>query len=1319
MTSPTLLLVVVALLGQAPRVDWQTLLPKAESQYRAGRIAEANVLLEIVDAEVRRDGRLALGKLSPTETAAANRTLVLRADCQRRLGQRREAAELTDEYLRRLLALPANEDLKGTVQETRLLLGDDLLASGDYPGAEAALAPLQTAAPGTLKPLRSLTLAARLAWIATARGQTDAARSHAEDALRIGKPILGPSFDTLFYGDQVKCLRELSSCESILGGKTDNNGPLLEKLLSLHTRAPAPFTTVGERRETLLTLAQLRLLSHDPEGAEHRITEALQSTDEPADDPTFATLHASVGTQFETRGDVERARAHWQTALKRLDRWRDRKDPPLSTGERLAVLKQGRFLNQRLGLWSDAIRDASGVVELEARLLGQEHPRTNQSRLILGSLHGTAGDFENALPLLRESVSVCRRSKAVPPLVLASELNNLAAVERGVGNLDAAQTLFSEALALRRANLTGDSLEIATSLNNLASVYGARGQYARAVEEYRQSAEICRRLGEQALGLLSTTLLNEAIVLRSQGQIEGAIATCRESLRIHEQAFGVDSLGAAAHHDALSTLYRLTRDYASAYEEARRTLEICDQHHFRNHPTAAAAHYNLGVLCQAASLPESAERHWAEALRGFRANGQSLLVGRTWNRLGTLRYGRGDRDGAEAAFREALQIRETAEGAVLEHYSTLCNLARVLRDRGEREEATEHLARAITLAEQPRRQVVGVERERADFLGRFAAAFDVMADWSVADGKVDEVVATFERSRNRTFLDQIEEAAEAQTDETLPAAARPAAERERELRVRVASLSARLSSGSATKPSETEELRLRLATAQTEYAEAYAKLRAAATHGGKLVSNPTERLSMQRLQREVLRPDEHLLLYYLGESNGYVVSVPPGDKACTVYPLRLAGERSERNAQPAAPAIALGQSNPGQAVRAQSDRGEQVRGQVRRLKTIVGEEIADRPATELAGASFARPAAAALVGQYVEFLRSSRKIDDWSAGSGKSEQARVGRVLADTLFPEALRKQLTSRAPATLIVVPDGALHHLPFEALVWESSPQVKFAIDALPPIAYVPSCRILDSLRSRDAVSGDVFGRLLTVGDPAYPPPDEAVEAQVSSSTAQDDSMWGRPLERLPGSAAECREIQALFASRGEPILLLGADADERRVVGAVAGRGVVHFAVHGLVDERYDNLFGALALTPPSSPAGDSLFDGFLTYGEIVRMPLDSCELAVLSACETNVGPERPLEAASSLAQAFFAAGARHVVASHWNVSDESTRILMVAFLKAVARQQTDGVRIDHATALQAARRVVRADARWKTPRYWAPFIITGPPDSMLAASPRAQP
>ena len=72
-----------------------------------------------------------------------------------------------------------------------------------------------------------------------------------------------------------------------------------------------------------------------------------------------------------------------------------------------------------------------------------------------------------------------------------------------------------------------------------------------------------------------------------------------------------------------------------------------------------------------------------------------------------------------------------------------------------------------------------------------------------------------------------------------------------------------------------------------------------------------------------------------------------------------------------------------------------------------------------------------------------------------------------------------------------------------------------------------------------------------------------------------------------------------------------------GGYAGRRMVHLACHGLADQAYGNFFGALALTPgadPNNPADD----GFLTLAEIYDLNLKDCELAILSACETNYGP-----------------------------------------------------------------------------------------------------
>ena len=106
------------------------------------------------------------------------------------------------------------------------------------------------------------------------------------------------------------------------------------------------------------------------------------------------------------------------------------------------------------------------------------------------------------------------------------------------------------------------------------------------------------------------------------------------------------------------------------------------------------------------------------------------------------------------------------------------------------------------------------------------------------------------------------------------------------------------------------------------------------------------------------------------------------------------------------------------------------------------------------------------------------------------------------------------------------------------------------------------------------------------------------------------------------------------------------------------------------------------------------------------MTGCELTVLSACTTNVGPQRPLEAGVTLAGAFLCAGSRRVLASCWAVDDQATSEMMANYFKLVQPGNPQGMA--YPEAMKAARQAIRNTKGWESPVYWAPFVFVGAPD-----------
>jgi CHAT domain-containing protein/tetratricopeptide (TPR) repeat protein len=265
--------------------------------------------------------------------------------------------------------------------------------------------------------------------------------------------------------------------------------------------------------------------------------------------------------------------------------------------------------------------------------------------------------------------------------------------------------------------------------------------------------------------------------------------------------------------------------------------------------------------------------------------------------------------------------------------------------------------------------------------------------------------------------------------------------------------------------------------------------------------------------------------------------------------------------------------------------------------------------------------------------------------------AEVSRLLIDPVA------KILPRENQRLIVVPTGYLDYLPFEAL---KLPDGRSMIDAF-TISYLPSASALQFMSAGKPLTGSLF--LGAIGD-------------VSVDGA----------EALPGTLIEVDAISRLDPGATRAI---GEDFTHDAARDALTKYDIVHFATHGDIDSNAP-LFSAVLTSPGAHEASH-----FFLY-EIQALKLKA-GLVVLSACQTGNGRLLRGDEVAGFTRTLLLAGADTVVASLWDVSDESTAKLMEGFYQSLGAGQPPAI------ALRAAILAVRR--QYPHPRFWAAFVLTG--------------
>jgi CHAT domain-containing protein len=310
-----------------------------------------------------------------------------------------------------------------------------------------------------------------------------------------------------------------------------------------------------------------------------------------------------------------------------------------------------------------------------------------------------------------------------------------------------------------------------------------------------------------------------------------------------------------------------------------------------------------------------------------------------------------------------------------------------------------------------------------------------------------------------------------------------------------------------------------------------------------------------------------------------------------------------------------------------------------------------------------------------------------------TEYVAAQRLFKEFLFPLA---ESEGKGIDNLIIVPDGVLYALPFEALVYPQETDRKrgeFLIEHC-RVSYAPSASSLLFLMRRQEKRGHQKD-LGAFGGPDYRAFGKNGDSDRKSARDILNHLYsetGFDLSPLPQGKKEVKSVAGFFAEDRREVFT-GKEVTEGRIKKiAPAEFRILHFACHALLDERFP-WRSALLFSPEEEGGGD----GFLQVREIYNLQLNA-DLVVLSGCQTGRGSVSRGEGLLGLPRIFFYTGARSVVSTLWPIEDRSAANMMRSFYGRLRRGESA------ADALRyAKRRMIKKGI--SHPFYWAPYVLYG--------------
>ncbi len=957
------------------------------------------------------------------------------------------------------------------------------------------------------------------------------------------------------------------------------------------------------------------------------------------------------------------------------------------------------------------------------------------------------GKYAQGLPIASQAVEAARSTFGDEHPNYATSINALAVLYLAQHQYSPAVPLFQQALAIREKVLGPEHLDVAEIVRNIGECYLLQGRYAQTEPLYKQALSI----RERALGLehpLVAASLNDLGWLYSNmGQIGRAEALNIRALAIREKVLATDHPDIAESLDDLATLYRKQGKYLEAEPLLKRALEIREKVWGPDHPGVGAILNNLALLYRNDKRYDIAEKLYLRSLAISKKEPgpESPTYARGLNNLAAIYMQLNQFTKAEPLFKEALAIREKNLG--LEHVDigqTLVNFGSFYRLQGDFSQSVSMLERALAIYEKG----FGPEHlEVANALNNLAISYQKQSRNREAEALLTRALNIREKAfgpghhdvaQSLTFLSTLE--------------------RDQGNDAQALTLSRRASAIT----------RQRIVAAGVDDAasrEASTGKDGLFQHLTLLALNPANELAPS-VTDEALQIVQ--LAQSSGTASAIAkmaARFASGDDALAVL-ARRKQDAAERRSKGEAQLIKAASQLPAKRDAASEQRQRETLARtVTEIESIDADltqrfpayqELArPEPVTVAKVQRLLHPGEAMLVygldasGSYVwvvtpknasfRALPVKRKDLEAQVAKVRSQMALDGADQGLKVSVDVLQGLYTSLfAPIApelegvthVMVVPAGPLQSLPFGMLVTAPTPEIKtdadyrkvpwlikkYAFSVLPSVSSIQAFR-------QFAKTQQAKGAFVGFGDPVLGTESDltrgarakldvaAVFRNVGAGAGVPgvqgaeiaDVDFIRSRASLPETADELRSMAKILKADPSSVWLQEQATETRVKTMDLSRYRTLAFATHGTLAGQ---ISGAgepgLLLTPPK--VGTVEDDGYLAASEIARLNLNA-DWVVLSACNTAAADGTPgAEGLSGMAKAFFYAGARSLLVSHWPVATEATVPLTTVMLKEYEAHPQRG-------KAQAQRKAMLAlmntpgRPEYAHPLYWAPFVVVG--------------